>query len=632
MKSVRWISHLLCTLTIFSFSAVYAQIRIIETLSNFDVPNNVQDGAEVDVFELQVTGGLDSYDLLDIYRGPGSWGLKPRLCDLPEGFLTTWFDRVHPVLPGESHNFGVDLRQPVGAIGDPLPDLKIQPWWGRIEKEPIPFPTFEIWVSDPYYDYYSDGTDENIIGIWPCLPSHYESSVWFSQVRYAFTDQIFPLEEIKWDMDLSWHTLDSEARLLDPQQYDGNSITLPKPTEPKALQFAYAVSDPNDKENPFLFVNWQFVIDSTDYGFLAITRFDINFDLHNITGKDHDNLEFDWMGYLRHEDIKRVYSGENAWGLPPRIQEFDYGSLGDFVSGGFYGEPYEWTSYGGLEITWMDRCDPIPHCTWKHFGFGTGVGVYPGSIPAPSGWDEIFLYLLLLHWTDVMLVEPIPIPWQFWQNDLEGPRIRDIIQFPELIEGPVFVRRDMAVIPEPLPINRLHYDAQLESGPVAWDIVDESPKELSPDSPLEIDIPLNDLLYGACLVRYEVTLPGQEDKPPVRIINQAEFFDPKPTSGISLDPSDIPESYNLSQNYPNPFNMETRLEFGLPHPGQVRIVVYNMMGQAVRTVLANSLPAGTHKVSWDGLNDNGLTLPSGVYFCKLTTKDFSKTIKMMLTK
>ena len=86
-------------------------------------------------------------------------------------------------------------------------------------------------------------------------------------------------------------------------------------------------------------------------------------------------------------------------------------------------------------------------------------------------------------------------------------------------------------------------------------------------------------------------------------------------------------SYKLSQNHPNPFNPTTTVNFTLPQSVKVNISVYNMLGQKVMEVANREFSAGNHSVS---INASQLT--SGMYFYKLETSDFSKTMKMMLLK
>ncbi len=89
---------------------------------------------------------------------------------------------------------------------------------------------------------------------------------------------------------------------------------------------------------------------------------------------------------------------------------------------------------------------------------------------------------------------------------------------------------------------------------------------------------------------------------------------------------------SLSQNYPNPFNPQTTIAFSLKDRGHVKIDVYNVNGELVRTLLDETRAAGSDHVRWDGRNNANQPVSSGVYFYKLVTNNFSQTKKMVLLK
>ncbi len=83
----------------------------------------------------------------------------------------------------------------------------------------------------------------------------------------------------------------------------------------------------------------------------------------------------------------------------------------------------------------------------------------------------------------------------------------------------------------------------------------------------------------------------------------------------------------LNQNHPNPFNPSTAISFSLPEVTYVKVVVYNAIGQQVAELANEQMEAGNHSVDFDGAN-----LSSGMYFYRLETASYSKTMKMMLIK
>ncbi|NIP42197.1 MAG: T9SS type A sorting domain-containing protein [candidate division Zixibacteria bacterium] len=94
----------------------------------------------------------------------------------------------------------------------------------------------------------------------------------------------------------------------------------------------------------------------------------------------------------------------------------------------------------------------------------------------------------------------------------------------------------------------------------------------------------------------------------------------------------LPERYELFQNRPNPFNPETEIAYSLPEETHVTIRVYNIAGQVVNTLVDEVRPAGKHTVTWNGTNQSGSRVASGVYFYRMETTAFQKTVKMILVK
>lgn len=94
----------------------------------------------------------------------------------------------------------------------------------------------------------------------------------------------------------------------------------------------------------------------------------------------------------------------------------------------------------------------------------------------------------------------------------------------------------------------------------------------------------------------------------------------------------VPSDFTLRQNYPNPFNPSTTIEFQLPERSSVTLTVSNILGQEVVVLVNRTLSAGTHKIIWDGMDDDGRPMPSGVYLYDLKTNDYRMTRKMLLLK
>lgn len=167
----------------------------------------------------------------------------------------------------------------------------------------------------------------------------------------------------------------------------------------------------------------------------------------------------------------------------------------------------------------------------------------------------------------------------------------------------------------------------LKDGIVVYDVGDpHNPREIAGrrsglevlgmawEGPLLYMVERGDTEFGAgyYVLEYDSTITGFGDKPPT----------------VSL-----PSDFKLYQNYPNPFNPTTTISWQLPVASQVELTIYNLLGQKIRTLVDGRQPAGFHQVEWDGRDDAGRQVASGVYFYRLTTVDgFRQSRKMLLLK
>ena len=106
-----------------------------------------------------------------------------------------------------------------------------------------------------------------------------------------------------------------------------------------------------------------------------------------------------------------------------------------------------------------------------------------------------------------------------------------------------------------------------------------------------------------------------------------------PTSVKDLGEQEtLPESFVLLQNYPNPFNPTTSIEFMISKPSQVKIEIFNILGERVATLVDQRLGAGHKLVEWDGKDNQGGEVSTGIYFYRLRAGDFTQTKKMVVLK
>jgi hypothetical protein len=103
-------------------------------------------------------------------------------------------------------------------------------------------------------------------------------------------------------------------------------------------------------------------------------------------------------------------------------------------------------------------------------------------------------------------------------------------------------------------------------------------------------------------------------------------------AGGSLDMATTPAQFALNQNFPNPFNPETTIKYSLADDAQVQLRIYNIVGQVVRTLVQDRQVAGRYSIRWDGRDDRGLTVSSGIYFSQITAGKFRDVRKLMLLK
>jgi hypothetical protein len=112
------------------------------------------------------------------------------------------------------------------------------------------------------------------------------------------------------------------------------------------------------------------------------------------------------------------------------------------------------------------------------------------------------------------------------------------------------------------------------------------------------------------------------------ITRYGEPFEPVVTPVAEEKPAPFP----TLRNYPNPFNPSTTIPFLLPDPGIVTLIVYDITGCKIRTLVSERMSAGTHSVNWDGRDDNGQPVGSGVYLSRLRAGKLTATGRMLLVK
>ena len=125
----------------------------------------------------------------------------------------------------------------------------------------------------------------------------------------------------------------------------------------------------------------------------------------------------------------------------------------------------------------------------------------------------------------------------------------------------------------------------------------------------------------------EAELPGAGE---VTLVNLYHKVSTVTLDGIK---GEVLTEFSLSNNYPNPFNPTTTIKFNISAPSKVQLLIYNILGQRIKTLVSGQMEAGAYKIMWDGLNDHGVRVSSGIYLYQLISDGkIINTRKMMMIK
>ena len=252
---------------------------------------------------------------------------------------------------------------------------------------------------------------------------------------------------------------------------------------------------------------------------------------------------------------------------------------------------------------------------------GTDAFVFDKPAPGITGTDEVVVPLVVNNTQPLMALD-IPLQYSEGATLLPGDQG---VTFGDRVATFEFkyANRDDAnrrvVIGLISMISSDKPDLAVGSGAVAYlhFKVDPGVKEITV-TPIQLSSPDHQLAYY-----YNDYSNGQ---PQVREIL------PEVASSVVPVTGNLPTSYGLTQNSPNPFNPTTRISFALPAAGEVKLAVFNVIGQQVKELVNSNMEAGVHEVIWDGKDANGSSVASGIYFYKIKANNFTDTKKMVLLK
>ncbi|HEX9972980.1 MAG TPA: DUF4962 domain-containing protein [bacterium] len=131
------------------------------------------------------------------------------------------------------------------------------------------------------------------------------------------------------------------------------------------------------------------------------------------------------------------------------------------------------------------------------------------------------------------------------------------------------------------------------------------------------------------ILHIEISIGTDRKSVPMKLVSEEDLV------GVveqEVKVSQLPESFYLCQNYPNPFNPITTIQYWLPITEKVHLRIYNLLGQQIRTLVSGVQNAGSYKIEWDGSNETGQPMASGIYLCQLGSDNFASVRKMILWK
>lgn len=129
--------------------------------------------------------------------------------------------------------------------------------------------------------------------------------------------------------------------------------------------------------------------------------------------------------------------------------------------------------------------------------------------------------------------------------------------------------------------------------------------------------------YGVYVFQNGFPLPGYFDN--IVVNSLVTSLDDNSAAGL-------PDGFYLEQNFPNPFNPETNIAYQLSSSGYVTLSVYDLLGQKIKTLVSKDQSAGSYNVNWNGTDESGNSVPTGIYLYTLSTGNFKSSKKMILLK
>jgi hypothetical protein len=252
--------------------------------------------------------------------------------------------------------------------------------------------------------------------------------------------------------------------------------------------------------------------------------------------------------------------------------------------------------------------------------FGSGVQTSHENLPLPN--LDAINNMVAAFWDDLYSLEPGETGRLFYYNDDANHRF--IVTWDQIGHVSDYTDRETFQI---ILLNQQFYPTSTGDGEIIMQYkVVEEPGSCTvgiEDNTQEIGLTYHNDEY------YDTTASVILDMFAIKFTTNTPnvvSVDNKNTESL------IPDKYTLAQNYPNPFNPSTRIRYTLPEAGFVTLKIFRIDGELVKTVQDDYQPAGRYEKVWDGRNDHGAKVSSGVYFYRLVANNFVQVKKMILLK
>ncbi len=350
-----------------------------------------------------------------------------------------------------------------------------------------------------------------------------------------------------------------------------------------------------------------------DYQNIEYTKYIMALDNANVAYDIYDWEEFDYYAFP--DCYKAIFAYGKSFGhgdeedaVSAALMNFlDYGTNDDPKNLFMAADDIANNAYSLYSFNLFDR--PLTKFYYAYLRgdyIPTGYGGGTDGIGGPDIYDYSDGSALI---TDESVIGNVNLELQTYSN---SPDVLDVRACPEVYQNEVLnpeISSISAFIFEDGPINGQAY-AYHETCALS----------------------LDNLIYKSFFTSFDLSQFTSDDDINMIIGDVLEWFEIEPV-GSDNELIDVPVTSSLKQNYPNPFNPTTTISFTTTESTEnTELVIYNIKGQKVKQLVSSQLSAGQHSVIWNGKDENGKSVTSGIYFYRLKAGSFDKVKKMILLK